>query len=205
LWKCSKASARSCRWASEEKRSWRKKRLSKVSLKCSTVPAQEELARAAKKADASCRPYVFPRQVPERNAGSLRALVQEAALAEVASLRDSGNMPTTNRFLYYRLIAQGGAFVKGSSLEGAVSDVTTDLREAQIIGMDEIRDRSRGSANFSWPSVSAYVESAAKHAKLDRVRLMVLMVWRKESAGVWGIAREFLSAEVPAKRANGGS
>jgi hypothetical protein len=106
------------------------------------------------------RVLVYPRQLPTRKAGSLTSRVEQAILAEMTDLRASGDLPTTNRFLYYRLIAAG--FEKGKTLDGCISDVTTELREAQVIGMDEIADRTRGVLDFiGWGSVAQAAASIA--------------------------------------------
>jgi hypothetical protein len=137
--------------------------------RCKACVAVDHRARRAReRIEREVCAYTFPKALPRRRPGSQKSRIQDALLAEIENLRNEDSMPTTNRFLYYRLVA-AGVVKKGDRAAAEVSAVSTELREAQIVGMDEIRDRSRGvTSHVGWHSIAGAAVNVAYRAKLDR-------------------------------------
>jgi hypothetical protein len=94
--------------------------------------------------------FRYPQPLPERrfrNGGkSLAWQIQDALLDELVDLQKDDALPTSGRFLFYRLVAQAIVTKKQS---GLVSDVLTELRNAKRVPMSWIVDRSRGVVDYS--------------------------------------------------------
>jgi hypothetical protein len=102
--------------------------------------------------------YQYPRPRPKRRPGSRPARIEAALLAELDAMRTDNLLPTSGRFLFYRLeslrIVDKQRLDKDGRPSGRqprqdVSDVLTELREAQVVGWDEVRDRTRGVLDYS--------------------------------------------------------
>lgn len=116
----------------------------------------------------SANRYQYPRPLPKRRPGSGAARIENALLEEINDLRCSGNMPTTGRFLYYRLVAREIVDKKKSTGAKDVSVVLTQLREAGVVAMDEIIDRSRGVVDHTgYENLALAAEESVRHARLD--------------------------------------
>lgn len=148
--------------------------------------------------------YLYLRPRPKRRPGSRKALIETAVLTELALLHAAGYLTTTVRFLFYRLVAERvipKAYNGTRRPDQDVSVVLTELREAGVVPLDAIVDRSRGVVDFTgWTSVRECVEQAAKHAKLDRWRAAapLLIVESDSLAGLLEpLAVEFRVVLVP--------
>ena len=130
--------------------------------------------------------YQYPKPLPTRKVGSMAARIETALLSEISALRADGHMPTTGRFLFYRLVAAGLVDKAKKSAPKDVSMILTQLREAQIVGMSEIVDRSRGVSDFTgWSTIHAAACDSAAAASLDRwhERTPLLIVESNSLAG----------------------
>jgi hypothetical protein len=123
------------------------------------------------------RRYDYPRPRVRRRPGSKAGRIEQAILAEIEELRAaSGNglARTTVRFVYYRLIANGTIAKSEAGEKGGrrpdqdVSVVLSDLRWADVVGFDEIYDRTRGVVDLTgYDSVVEGVLDVIDNVRLD--------------------------------------
>jgi hypothetical protein len=158
--------------------------------------------KAAQRQHRYSQAYQYPKPLPTRRAGARPLRVQNALLEEIQALRDLGHRATTERFLYYRLESRK-IIEKGDSGEKVVSRTLTELREAMLVGMDEIVDRSRGVIDHRGEeSVEDYIVSVLSGTAI-RIDPWdgdppVLVVESESLAGLLEpLAREYRIAIIP--------
>lgn len=100
--------------------------------------------------------YQYPQPLPTRRNGSKASRIQGALLEELA-----GGGATTVRFLFYRLESRGVVDKDKASDAQAVSSVLTELRDAGVVPMEQIIDRTRSAT--TWPTY-ATMDDAVRHA-----------------------------------------
>jgi hypothetical protein len=147
------------------------------------------------------RQYTYPNALPKRQPGSRKARIQAALIEEIEDLRSTGDTPTTLRFLFYRLVARGIVGKGEKNGYHQTSDVLVALREAQVIEMGEIADRTSGAIDWTgYLGVDEWTRTAIAQFRLDRWggASPLLMVESNSLAGVLeDLAREYRVVLVP--------
>jgi hypothetical protein len=106
---------------------------------------------------------------PESKAGRLRS----AVLALLQEHRDKGDLPTSNRFLFYELVQlgvldKGKTRQKGRGADQDLSDASKHLRDVGLIPWSWIVDETRTLTQWEYGvTVADYLLAALEHARVD--------------------------------------
>jgi hypothetical protein len=121
------------------------------------------------------------------------AILREALLQLLAEHERDGALPTSNRFLYYELIARG---IVSKERRGArrpdqdANDALTHLRENGLIPWDWIVDETRTLLDYSGsPSIKEAVLDYLPSARLDLWQGKIILVLT-ESRSLAGVLRQ---------------
>jgi hypothetical protein len=130
---------------------------------------------------------------PETAKGKL----QRIALQRLREKDTAGEIPTSNRFLFYELEQAGLVSKRAKNLDGSDSkrkpdqnliEATTHLREIGLVPWNWIVDESRDvSSHFAPDTVADYMTTMAKHATINRFLGVPVPVILCESRGVGGV------------------
>lgn len=109
--------------------------------------------------------HVYPRPLPKRRHGSRKERIEAALREELAD-----GETTTLRFLYYRLIARGIIEKCESFGYHQTSQVLVELREAQVIPMSQVVDRTSGALDRAGTTLNVHewTRRAVEQFRLDR-------------------------------------
>jgi hypothetical protein len=131
-----------------------------------------------------------------RRPGSKAERIERALLDELRALRADALLPTSGRFLFYRLeslrVVERQALgsdgrPRGRQPRQDVADVLTDLREARVVAMDEVVDRTRGVLDLrGFASLEQAAERWIAQAPLDPWDGDAPMLW-VESESLAGV------------------
>ena len=106
---------------------------------------------------------------PQTKAGRL----QRAVLELLHEHRDRGELPTSNRFLFYELVQAGvldktKTRQKGRGADQDLSDASKRLRDLGLIPWPWIVDETRSLTSWEYDAtVAAYLAAAADYARID--------------------------------------
>lgn len=144
---------------------------------------------------------------PQTKAGRL----QRAVLELLEEHRDAGDLPTSNRFLYYELV-QRGVLDKtktrrtGRGADQDLADASKRLRDTGLVPWEWIVDETRTLAEWEYAdSIAAYLVRSVDHARIDCWAGEPSPLIICESRTFGGVLRRTLAAEYlcPVTATNG--